>query len=44
MILWPWLDAALRKISGWEEISTYIGIAAVFALVGLTAWEALVPH
>jgi quinol-cytochrome oxidoreductase complex cytochrome b subunit len=44
MVVWPWIDAALRKVTGWEEISTYIGIAAVFALVGLTAWEALVPH
>lgn len=44
MILWPWIDALLRRITGWEEISTYIGIIAVFLLVGLTTWEALVPH
>jgi quinol-cytochrome oxidoreductase complex cytochrome b subunit len=44
MILWPWIDSLLRRITGWEEISTYIGIVAVFLLVGLTTWEALVPH
>ncbi|MFO0951469.1 MAG: cytochrome bc complex cytochrome b subunit [Isosphaeraceae bacterium] len=44
MVVWPWLDSLLRKISGWEEISTYIGIVAVALLVGLTTWEALAPH
>lgn len=44
MILWPWIDSFLRKRTGWQEISTYIGIVAVFLLVGLTLWEALVPH
>jgi len=44
MILWPWIDKGLRRITGWEEISTYIGIIGVFLLIGLTTWEALVAH
>lgn len=44
MILWPWIDAWLRRVTRCEEISTYIGIVAVFLLVGFTAWEAIVPH
>lgn len=44
MIVWPWIDSLLRRITRWEEISTYLGIVAVMLLVGLTTWEALVPH
>ncbi|MGE3819273.1 MAG: hypothetical protein AB7I30_07540, partial [Isosphaeraceae bacterium] len=44
MIVWPWIDSLLRRVTGWEEISTYIGIIAVLLLVGLTTWEALVAH
>ncbi len=44
MILWPWIDGWLRRITGWEEISTCIGVLAVLLLVGLTTWEAIVPH
>ncbi len=43
MFAWPWIDALLRRL-GWEEASVWIGIVAVLALVGLTVWEALVPH
>ncbi|MCG8450077.1 MAG: cytochrome bc complex cytochrome b subunit [Pirellulales bacterium] len=44
MFLWPWIDSALRKWTGKEEISVYIGIVATFLLVGLTVWEAAVAH
>ena len=44
MFVWPWIDAVLRRITRREEISTYIGIVAVFALVALTIWEAAVRH
>jgi quinol-cytochrome oxidoreductase complex cytochrome b subunit len=44
MFLWPWIDGFLRWITGWEDISVYLGILATFALVGLTVWEAAVPH
>ncbi len=44
MFLWPWIDGALRKITGKEEVSVYIGIVATLLLVGLTVWEAVVTH
>ncbi|MCO6458573.1 MAG: cytochrome bc complex cytochrome b subunit [Pirellulaceae bacterium] len=44
MFLWPWIDWALRRLTGWEDISVYIGIVATFLLVGLTVWEAIVAH
>lgn len=44
MFLWPWIDSALRKYTGNEDISVYIGIVATFLLVGLTVWEAAVTH
>ncbi|MFO0871058.1 MAG: cytochrome bc complex cytochrome b subunit [Pirellulales bacterium] len=44
MFLWPWIDRVLRRLTRSEEISTYIGIAAVFAIIGLTVWEAAVRH
>jgi quinol-cytochrome oxidoreductase complex cytochrome b subunit len=44
MVGWPWIDAALRKITRIDEISVYVGIVATFLLVGLTVWEAVVAH
>ncbi|MCA9157541.1 MAG: cytochrome bc complex cytochrome b subunit [Planctomycetales bacterium] len=44
MFLWPWIDVLLRRVTGKEDISIYIGIIATFLLVGLTVWEAAVAH
>ena len=44
MIVWPWIDAALRRITGWKQISVYIGIVATLLLVGMTVWEGAVAH
>jgi len=44
MFLWPWIDKLLRRITGNEEISVYVGIVATFLLIGLTVWEAVVAH
>ncbi|MEQ9411587.1 MAG: cytochrome bc complex cytochrome b subunit [Fuerstiella sp.] len=44
MFLWPWIDRLLRRITGVEEISVYVGIVATFLLIGLTVWEAAVTH
>jgi quinol-cytochrome oxidoreductase complex cytochrome b subunit len=44
MFVWPWIDALLRRLTRIEEISVYIGVAATLLLVGLTVWEAAVPH
>ena len=44
MFAWPWIDRALTRITRSKEISTYIGIVAVFLLIGLTVWESAVAH
>jgi quinol-cytochrome oxidoreductase complex cytochrome b subunit len=44
MFFWPWIDQLLRRLTGDEEISVYVGIVATFALIGLTVWEALARH
>ena len=44
MILWPWIDAAIRWITRREEASVWIGVVVVLAIVGLTVWEAMVAH
>jgi quinol-cytochrome oxidoreductase complex cytochrome b subunit len=44
MFFWPMIDVRLRRWTRIPVISVYIGIVAVFALVGLTLWEAIVAH
>jgi quinol-cytochrome oxidoreductase complex cytochrome b subunit len=44
MVLWPFVDARLRRHARLREASTWIGVAAVLAIVGLTVWEAAVEH
>jgi quinol-cytochrome oxidoreductase complex cytochrome b subunit len=44
MFAWPWCDSLLRKWTRNEEVSTYLGIMAALALIGLTVWEAAVAH
>jgi quinol-cytochrome oxidoreductase complex cytochrome b subunit len=44
MFVWPWIDKFLRRVTGVEEISVYVGIVATFLLIGLTVWEAVVAH
>jgi len=44
MFIWPFIDAWLRRITGREDVHVWIGIVGVFALVGLTTWEAVVAH
>ncbi len=44
MFVWPWIDAFLRRVTGWQEVSVYVGIVGVFLLTGLTVWEAVVAH
>ncbi len=44
IIAWPWIDAALRRITRNEDASVYFGIVAVLIIVGLTVWEAAVVH
>ena len=44
MFLWPFVDEWIRRKTRATEASVWIGIAAVCALVGLTVWEAAIPH
>ena len=44
MFLWPFVDAGIRKVRKGSELSVWIGIAAVAAILGLTIWEAAVAH
>lgn len=44
MFLWPWIDSILRRVTGVEEISVWIGILATSLLIGLTVWEAVATH
>jgi quinol-cytochrome oxidoreductase complex cytochrome b subunit len=44
MFVWPFIDALFRRVRKGSELSVWIGIAAVLAIVGLTTWEALVQH
>lgn len=44
MFLWPWIDRVLRRVTGIQSISVFVGIVATFLLIGLTVWEAVVAH
>ncbi|MEZ6073200.1 MAG: cytochrome bc complex cytochrome b subunit [Pirellulales bacterium] len=44
MFVWPWIDSLLVRATGWKDASTYIGIAATLAIIGLTVFEAAVAH
>ncbi len=44
MFLWPFIDKFLRKKLQNDEVSVWVGIAGVFAIIGLTVWEAVVAH
>ncbi len=44
MFAWPWIDRVLIRVTRSKETSTYVGIVAVFLLIGLTVWEAMVTH
>jgi quinol-cytochrome oxidoreductase complex cytochrome b subunit len=44
MFVWPFIDSVFRRLLPKTELSVWIGIVAVFVIVGLTVWEALVEH
>ena len=44
MYLWPFVDDQFRKRRSTSELSVWIGLFAVAAIVGLTVWEAAVEH
>ncbi|MCP4803909.1 MAG: hypothetical protein GY913_14450 [Proteobacteria bacterium] len=44
MIIWPFIDAQIRKRTRFSEASVWIGIAGAALLIGFTIWEAVVAH
>ena len=44
MFVWPWIESALRRWTGIDDIHVYIGIVATLVLIGFTTWEAIVAH
>ena len=44
MFFWPLIDGWIRKHTRAKEASVWIGIVAVFAILGLTFWEGIVAH
>jgi len=44
MIAWPFIDGWVRRRRPSSEFSTWVGILAVLAIIGMTVWEALVAH
>lgn len=41
---WPFIDAAIRRHTRFQEASVWVGIAGALAIIGLTVWEAVVAH
>ena len=44
MIIWPAIDAWMRRHTRFQEASVWAGIVGVVAIVALTIWEALAAH
>jgi quinol-cytochrome oxidoreductase complex cytochrome b subunit len=44
MFAWPFVDGLIRRKTRFQEASVWIGIFGVFAIIGLTVWEAVVKH
>jgi cytochrome b6 len=44
MFIWPFIDQKILRRSRPSEASVWIGILAVFTLIGFTLWEACVAH
>jgi quinol-cytochrome oxidoreductase complex cytochrome b subunit len=44
MFIWPLIDGAIRRKLPESEISVWVGMFAVLAIIGLTVWEAAVAH
>ena len=42
--LWPFVERLLARLLRTPQVSTWVGIATVAALLGLTLWEAIAPH
>jgi quinol-cytochrome oxidoreductase complex cytochrome b subunit len=43
-VTWPFIDAAIRRHTRFQEASVWVGVAGALAIIGLTVWEAVVAH
>jgi quinol-cytochrome oxidoreductase complex cytochrome b subunit len=44
MIVWPWIDAAIRRLTKWKDASFWIGVIVALSIIAMTVWEAAVEH
>lgn len=44
LIVWPWIDAAIRRCTKWQEAGTWVGVITVLTIIAMTVWEAVVKH
>jgi quinol-cytochrome oxidoreductase complex cytochrome b subunit len=44
MFGWPFIDQWIRKHTRFQEVSVWVGILAVLAIIVMTLWEAMVRH
>jgi len=44
MVMWPWIDAAIRRFTRFKEASVWIGTVVALAIIALTLWEAIEAH
>jgi quinol-cytochrome oxidoreductase complex cytochrome b subunit len=44
MFAWPFIDQWIRKHTRFQEVSVWVGIFAVLAIIAMTLWEAMVRH
>jgi len=44
MFTWPFIDAAIRRRTKYQEASVWIGIVGTLAIIVMTVWEAAVRH
>ncbi len=44
MVIWPWIDAAIRRFTPFKEASVWIGTVVALGIIALTLWEAIAVH
>ncbi|HIQ19915.1 MAG TPA: cytochrome bc complex cytochrome b subunit [Planctomycetes bacterium] len=44
MIVWPWIDALIVRLTRWRDASFWIGVAVASGIIAMTVWEAAVEH
>ncbi|NQT15347.1 MAG: cytochrome bc complex cytochrome b subunit [Planctomycetes bacterium] len=44
MIVWPWIDSAIRRWTKWKDASFWIGVVVALSIIAMTVWEAAVEH